>query len=201
MSPRLGSRLAAVLVTAGLLLPAAAHAEEVVTEDATGDAQAWTAYQEFQYVAAPGEASVDVTSTAASLGQRRLSVAVHFRDLEVRVRHQTLVRVWTSRGAYDVTAERQSARRPKVSLARKGADALRCRGLSVAYDGAADTVAVSVPARCVGAPRWVRLGVKATATPRADPDNPSTVFFLADDGQREGLRENSIGKGRRIRRG
>lgn len=202
MSARLGSRLAGVLVTAALLFPAVgAHAEEVVTEDATGDARAWTAYQEFQYVSAPGEASVDVTRTAASLGQRRLGVAVHFRDLEVRASHRTLVRVWTPRGAFDVTAERQSARRATVSLARKGADARRCRGLSVTYDGVADTVALSVPLRCVGAPRWVRLGVKATATPRTDADNPSTVFFLADDGQRDGFRENSIAKGPRIRRG
>ena len=201
MSPRLGSRLSAVLIAAALLLPAAAHAETVVTEDATGDARAWTAYQEFQYVAAPGEASVDVTRTAASFGQRRLSVAVHFRDLEVRAHHQTLVRVWTPRGAYDVTAERPSARRATVSFGRKGADARRCRGLSVTYDGAADTVVLSVPARCIGAPRWVRLGVEATATPRTNPDNPSTVFFLADDGHRDGMREDSIGKGPRIRRG
>jgi hypothetical protein len=202
MSRTAALRFAALVAPVALLLPAAAHAETVVTEDASGDARAWSAYQEFQFVPAPEEASVDVTRTAAAFGQRRLSVAVHFRDLEVRVRHETLVRVWTPRGAFDVTAERRSARPATVSLARKGGDALGCRGLNVAYDGAADTVALSVPARCVGAPRWVRLGVKATATPRVDADNPSTdVFFLADDGHRGGLRENSIGKGPRIRRG
>jgi hypothetical protein len=202
MSRTAALRLAALLAPVALVLPAAAaHAETVVTEDAAGDARAWTDYQEFQYVPAPDEASADVIRTAAAFGQRRLSVAVHFRDLEVRVRHETLVRVWTPRGAFDVTAERRSARRATVSLARQGSDALGCRGLSVAYDGAADTVALSVPARCIGAPRWVRLGVKATTTPRRYADNPGTVFFLADDGHREGLRENSIGKGPRIRRG
>jgi hypothetical protein len=198
--PRL-VRLAAVLAPVALLLPTAAHAETVVTEDPAGDARAWTDYQEFQYVPAPDEASVDVIRTAAAFGQRRLSVAVHFRDLEVRVHHETLVRVWTPRGAFDVTAERRSARRTTVSLARKGGDALGCRGLSAAYDGAADTVALSVPARCIGAPRWVRLGVRATATPRRYADNPGTVFFLTDDGHRDGLRENSIAKGPRIHRG
>jgi hypothetical protein len=198
--PRL-VRLAALLAPAALVLPAAAHAETVVTEDATGDARAWTDYQEFQYVPAPDEASVDVIRTAAAFGERRLSVAVHFRDLEVRVRHETLVRVWTPRGAFDVTAERRSARRTTVSLARQGGDAVRCRGLSAAYDGAADTVAMSVPARCIDAPRWVRLGVKATATPRLYADDPGTVFFLADDGHRDGLGEKSIGKGPRIHRG
>ena len=201
MNHRMGVRLAAALLPAATLLPGAAHAETVVTEDGAGDAQAWTAHQEFQYVPAPGEASVDVTRTAASFGQRRLSIAVHFHDLEVRVRHQTLVRVWTPRGAYDVTAERPSARRATVSLARRGADARRCRGLSVTYDGAADTVALSVPARCIGDPRWVRLGVTARATPRVDVDNPSTVFFLADDAHRDTFRDGSVGSGPRIDRG
>lgn len=201
MSRPLLPRLAALVAPLALLLPTAAHAETVVTEDPAGDARAWTDYQEFQFVPAPDEESVDVIRTAAAFGQRRLSVAVHFRDLEARVRHGTLVRVWTPRGAFDVTAERRSSRRTTVSLARKGGDTLRCRGLSGAYDGAADTVVLSVPARCIGAPRWVRLGVRATATPRAFADNPGTVFFLVDDGHRGGLRENSVGKGPRIRRG
>ena len=194
-------RLAALLAPVVLLLPAAAHAEEVETADPAGDARAWTAYQQFQYVEAPEEASVDITSTAASLGQRRLSVAVHFRDLEVRVGHETLVRVWTPGGTFDVTAERRSARRATVSVARQRGEAFRCRGLSVAYDGAMDAVALSVPARCVGTPRWVRLGVRTTATPRVSVDNPSTVFYLVDDGHRGGFRENSLGRGPRIHRG
>jgi hypothetical protein len=200
MSRTAALRFAALVAPLALLLPTASHAETVVTEDAAGDARAWTDYQEFQYVPAPDEAAVDVIRSAAAYVPSRLSVAVHFRDLEVRVRHETLVRVWTPRGAFDVTAERRSARRTTVSLARQGGDAVRCRGLSAAYDGAADTVAISVPARCIDAPRWVRLGVKATATPRPYADNPGTVFFLADDGHRDGLGENSIGKGPRIRR-
>jgi len=84
---------------------------------------------------------------------------------------------------------------------RQRGEAFGCRGLGVAYDGAADTVALSVPARCVGAPRWVRLGVRTRATPRLYAENPGTVFFLVDDGHRGGFRENSIGKGPRIHRG
>ena len=201
MNNRFGAGVLAALLTATTLLPGAAHGEMAVTDDPAGDARAWTAYQRFQYVEAPEEASVDITSTAAAFGQRRLSVAVHFRDLEVRVRHETLVRVWTPGGTFDVTAERGSARRATVSVARQRGEAFGCRGLSAAYDGAADTVALSVPARCVGAPRWLRLGVRTTATPRVSVDNPSTVFFFVDDGHRGGFRENSIGKGPRIHRG
>lgn len=201
MLPRRLVRLAALLAPVVLLLPTASHAETVVTEDALGDAQAWTDYQEFQFVAAPQEASVDITRTAAAFGQRRLSVAVHLRDLEVRPRHTTLVRIWTPDGTFDVSAERVSARRAGVSVAQQFGDAFACRGLSVAYDGAADVVALSVPARCIGAPRWVRLGVRSTATPRLHAEAAGTVFFLTDDGHRGGVRENSIGKGPKIHRG
>jgi hypothetical protein len=198
--PRL-VRLAALVAPLALLLPAAAHGETVVTEDATGDARAWTYFQEFQFVEAPEEASVDVTRTAAAYGQRRLSVAVHLRDLEVRPRHETRVRIWTPSGSFDVTAERLSARRVTVSVARQRGEELGCRGLSATYAGRADTVSLSVPARCIGAPRWVRLGVKVTASPDADPDAQTATIHFADDAHRGGVRENSIGKGPRIRRG
>lgn len=200
MLPRRLVRLAAFLAPVALLLPTASHARAVVAEDHSGDARAWTDYQEFQFVPAPEEASVDITSTAAAFAPRRLSVAVHLRDLEVRAQHETLLRIWTPSGTFDVTAGRRSARRATVSVAKRRGDAFGCRGLSVLYDGAADLVAVSVPARCIGAPRWVRLGVRTTATPRIYADDPGTVFFLADDGHRAGLRENSIAKGPRIRR-
>lgn len=64
----------------------------------------------------------------------------------------------------------------------------------MAYDGAADTVALSVPARCIGSPRWARLGIKVTASPEADPEAQTMTIYFADDGHRGGLRENSIGK-------
>ncbi|WP_210438403.1 hypothetical protein [Nocardioides xinjiangensis] len=201
MSSRHGARLAALLALAALLLPAASHAGTMVTEDATGDSRAWTDYEKFQFVPAPEEASVDVLRTAAAFVPRRLTVTVHFRDLEVRMQHRTLVRVWTPRGTFDVPAERRFARRVTVALARQRGEAFGCRGASAMYGGAADTVALSVPARCIGAPRWVRLGVRATATPRLYADDPGTVFFLADDGHRDGYRVNSLAKGPRIRRG
>jgi hypothetical protein len=192
--------LAAFLAPATLMLPAA-HAETVVTEDPAGDARAWTYYQEFQFVPAPEEAAVDVVRTAAAFGQRRLSVAVHLRDLEVRASHTTLVRIWTPRGTFDAATERLSAGRATVSLARQRGDELTCRDLSVVYDGAADTVALSVPARCIGSPRWVRLGVRVTATPVASPEPQTTTIYLADDGHRGGFGENRIARGPRIRRG
>ena len=183
------------------MLPGAAHAEKVVTEDSSGDAEAFVFYQEFQFVPAPEEASVDITRTVAALGNRRLSVTVRFRDLEVRPRHGTEVRVRTPRAVFLVSAGRTSASRPKVTMAAQGRDPSRCRGLRVTYDGTADVVSVSVPTACIGSPRWVRLGVGATASPAANPQHPSSTVLLADDGHRDVWREHSLGTGPRIHRG
>lgn len=201
MTHRLGAWFVAVLLAALAVPPVAAHAERVVTDDPSGDARAWTYFQEFQFVPAPQEASADITRTAAAFGQRRLSVAVHLRDLEVRPRHETLLRIWTHGDTFDVSAERLSARRATVSVARQRGEAFGCRGLRVTYDGAADIVALFVPARCIGAPRWVRLGVKVTASPEADPEAQTMTIYFADDGHRDTHREDSLGKGPRIRRG
>lgn len=201
MLPRRLVRLAALLAPAALLLPAVSHAETVVTEDPAGDARAWTAFQEFQFVPAPQEASADVANTAAAYGQRRLSVAVHLRDLEVRPRHETLLTTWTPRATFDLTARRLSAQRATVSRAPERGDSFGCRGLGVTYDGAADIVTLSVPARCIGAPRWVRLGVKFTASAKAEPKPQTMAIYFADDGHRGGYRERSVAAGPRIRRG
>ena len=201
MNHRLGVRVLAALLSVAAVLPGAAHAEKVVTEDLADDAQAFTYYQEFQYVPAPQEATADITRTVAALGTRRLSVTVHFRDLRARPRHTTLVRVRTPRSTVDVLAERESARRPRGTVSTTRGEELGCQGLRVRYDGAADRVSLSVPAACIGSPRWVRLGVGATATPEANPENPSTVVLFTDDGHRDTFSEDSLGTGPRIRRG
>lgn len=202
MTQRLGLRLlAAVLPATALLLPGAAQAEKVVTVDAPGDARAFTFDQQAQFVPAPQEAAVDITRTVTALGHRRLSVTVRFRDLQVRPRHTTLVRVGTPRRTFDVIAERTSASRATVEVSDRGDTAFECRGLRVGYDGAADLVSLSVPTSCLESPRWVQLGVRATASPEANPENPSTIILFADDGHRGSIRENSIGKGPKVRRG
>ncbi len=141
-----------------------------MTVDAPGDARAFTFDQQAQFVPAPQEAAVDITRTVAALGHRRLSVTVHFRDLQVRPRHTTLVRVGTPRLTFDVIAERMSASRATVEVSDRGDTAFECRGLRVSYDGAADLVSLSVPTSCLEAPRWVQLGVRATASPEANPE-------------------------------
>ncbi|MBS2937181.1 hypothetical protein KDN32_05445 [Nocardioides sp. J2M5] len=201
MTRHLGRTLLPALLSATVLLGAPAHAERVVTEDLSGDAEAWVAEQEFQFVPAPQEASVDVVRTVASFGERRLRVRVHFRDLEVRARHSVSLLVRTPRSSFLAAAERRSARATTTRFQRRGIGPAPCGGLRADHDGRADVVTVSVPARCIGDPRWVRLGATVTATPRTDPDNPSTVFYFADDAHGDTFDDEALALGPRIHRG
>jgi len=198
---RRGLRLLALGLPLALLAPAAAHAETVVTDDAVGDAEAWSYDQEFQFVPAPQEASADITRTVASFGDRRLRVTLRFRDLQVRPRHDMVVRLRTPRATFDVIATREGASHPTVELTNPRDEEFPCRNLRVAYDGAADTASVAVPTRCIGSPRWVRLGVKATATPAVEKDPQTSVVFYADDALREGGSDRTVRPGPRIHRG
>lgn len=198
---RTPSRLVALLVPLVLLAPAAAHAEKLVHDDAVGDAEGWTYEQEFQLVPAPQEATADITRTVAALGNRQLRVTIHFRDLEARPRHDMVVRVRTPHTTFDVLAERQNASRPTVELTNPDDDPFACRHLDVRYDGRADVVSVSVPTRRIASPRWVRVGVKASATPAADPDLQPMVISYFDDALREGGTAQIVRLGARIHRG
>ena len=206
MSHRLGARLVAVLLPAVLLLPAAAHAEKVVTEDAIGDVQAYSAETiaggDLVLVPAPDEPSPDILRSVAAHGDRRLSVTVHFRDLVLTGFHSTLIRVFTPGGSrFDISVDKDPGSRADASLASQQGDST-CRGLRAELDRAADLVAVSVPTSCLGAPRWVRLGVGAFAiSESAEASDPDSFTVLIDDGHRDVVRETSIGKGPRIHRG
>lgn len=206
MSLRLGSRLVTVLLPAALLLPAAAHAEKVVTDDAVGDARSWTmdweSEQEPEFLLAPDEVSTDIVRTVAAHGAKRLSVTVHFRDLQTTRPQFTVVRLFTPDGAYTVNVEKMpGARAVTEFVTRKDAEA-ECRALKGKVDGAADAITVSLPTSCIGAPRWVQLGVGAIGFDMpVDDEQATTETLFADDGHRGSISDNSIGRGPRIRRG
>ena len=205
-APSSTRRLAALLAPVALQFPtAAARRDGGDRGRRPGDARAWTdSPRSIQFVPAPEEASVDIIRTAAALGQRRLSVTV------------ALPRPRGPGASRDAGAGAGRPVAPSTSppsVGRRDGRPSRCErrvatpsdvgDSALAYDGAADTVALSVPARALGAPRWVRLGVKATATPsRRATDPGDRARVLADDGHRGGRQGlNSVGKGPRIRRG
>lgn len=196
---RLVTRLVAVLAPVVLLLPAAAHAETVVTEDPAGDVVTADDDGDIEdAVLAPGYAGADIVRTVVALGESRFRLDVHFRALRRDPFHFTVARIRTPRGSYDLLVERLGGS-PIASLDRRGRT-VECRGLRAKVDLRSDTVTATMPASCLEAPRWVRLGVGALALD-ADEASPELTAVYADDGHRAGGIRDAVAWGPKVRRG
>jgi hypothetical protein len=197
---RLATRLLAVLVPVALLLPAAAHAEKVVTEDAVGDAV--TLVDESvdldEAVPAPEHEGTDVVRTAVAHGAKRLRVRVAFRALERDPFQFMVIRVRTPHGSYEALVERLGGR-PIASIHR-GPRALDCDSLGAKVDLRTDTVTASLPTSCLDAPRWVQIGVGAVSV-SGQQGNPELGAVYADDAHRDGAIRDNIATGPKVRRG
>ena len=169
MNHRVGLRLLAALLPAAALLPGAAHAEKVVTEDPVGDAHSltidWEGGAPSAFVPAPDETSVDVVRTVASPWR------------EASEGHRAGSR--PPRRATSGDLPRRGGRHPGPFLTALELSKVPGHRLSTMTSGAAgetwSTVArpcgagwiarrtrleVSLPTACLGTPRWVRLGVQ-----------------------------------------
>lgn len=221
MSSRLGARLAALLVPATLLLPAAAHAETVTVDDPAGDAKALNLASELgafffgggddaqpYFLDAPNEVATDVTRTTVTHA-KRVTVTTHFRDLVDGTEHSVGMRVLTPRGRFDLSVGRSADGRgfadlaPAIVVTESGDVRPReCRSVRGRYDLAAETVTVSFPAACINAPRWVQVSTGASRfqlTPVGD--GSVNIAGFADDAFRSSLSENSMGRSPKVRRG
>jgi len=206
MPSRRGVRLAAALVPAvALVLPAAAHAEKVVTEDSVGDARAWNSAQ-YASSPAPDEASADITRTVVAHGNRRLIITIHFRDLSLARDNLTVVRVHTPQKKIRIgVSKKPGSRAQTVTYGRVWA--LDCRALRATVDGGADQVTISVPTACIDAPRWVQLELRSISEPvdrtEEDEGELGSSGYYGDDGYRDNTIRNGSGraKGPRVHRG
>ncbi len=200
MPSRLGVRLAAALVPAVLLMPSAAHAEKVVTQDPAGDVVtlADESVELEEAAPAPDYAGVDVVRTAVAHGAHRLRVSVTFRALEREPFQFTVIRVSTPQGNHEIVVERLGGK-PITSIhgGRRTAD---CAGLKAKVDLGADTLTTSLPTACFDTPRWVQVGVGAIAL-AADQGSPELAALYADDAHRDGEIRDNIAKGPKVRRG
>jgi hypothetical protein len=221
MFSRHGARLAALLAPVALLVPTAAHAEQVSVDDAVGDAKALNFGSELGgflfgtevegqplFLDAPAEAATDITRTTIQHG-RRVTVTTHFRDLVESAEHSVEMRIYTPRGRFDLSVARSAdgtgyaILAPAVVVTDDGDVRPRpCRSVRGRYDVAAETVTVSFPAVCVNEPRWVQVASVASRlqiTPLGD--GSVNLAGWADDAFRSRLSENSMGRSPKVRRG
>lgn len=221
MMSRHGARLAALLAPVALLLPTAAHAEQVTVDDAVGDAKALNFASEMAgflfgtevegqplFLDAPAETATDITRTTIQHA-KRVTVTTHFRDLVETAEHSLELRFFTPDGRYSLSASRSADGTgyahlfPAVIVTDEGPVRPRpCRSVRGRYDVVAETVTVSFPAACIGKPRWIQVASGATriqVTPIGD--GSVNLAGWADDAFRSRLSEKSMGRSPKVRRG
>jgi hypothetical protein len=158
-------RLTTVILAActglAVLVPTPAHAGSYVLPDATGDVG--SSKDDGPYVRTPSRAEGDVRSSAVSHARRRVVVTVAYRQLSqtTQITGQ-IARLRTNRGRVrDVVVYAQPGNwGGRTSMEKPSGRRVKCRvGMSIDY--AADRITVSVPRKCLGRPRWVRVGIGA----------------------------------------
>jgi hypothetical protein len=207
MSHRFRARvLAALLPAIVLLVPAAAHAERVVTGDALGDVVTTTVSDPFllgggELVPSPDNTSTDITRTVVDHRAGRLKVTASFRDLRRSFSDTVLMLIRTPRKSFTVYAHRGGSQ--TVSMLGGRRSDVDCHGLLTTFDQAADTVSVRVPTSCIRDPRWVQVALAvATGEVRHDPEAGDQVDAFIDDAFSDGFTDDSApAMGPRVRRG
>lgn len=209
MSPRLGARLLAVLLSAAVVLtaPVAAHAERLVTRDAAGDVVR-VEYGEGDdldnsvVTPAPDVSRVDITSTVVDHRASRLRFVVRYRDVEPTRFALTLVQLRTPAGRFEATMMRMRGERTVVELDRTKQGPVECEGFRMSLDRTSDRLTTVIPTSCLGAPRWVQVGVGSVVLDGAGPEDAESAPLLVDDGHLTGsIREDSVALGPRVYRG
>ncbi|KQV65831.1 hypothetical protein ASC64_13135 [Nocardioides sp. Root122] len=191
---RLATRLLAVLAPAALLLPAAAHADQVSVDDAAGDAKAvnmavalgglldGSTQDGPLLLDAAAETSTDVVRTTIDHARKRLTLTVQLRDLVDTDGHSVEFRIFTPEGRYALTAGVVDGRTmadlfplgrsgTSVSVSEDGTVTVTegpvtkpCRTVRARYDVAADTLTASAPTSCLGSPKWVQVAAGVSRT-------------------------------------
>lgn len=145
----------------------------------------------------PGVRNGDIKALSFRHTTDRVVVRVRHRDLNKAFTHGHLVQVVTDEGLrreVNVVAGAGSAQPDMVEVSRPNGAVVSCAGVRASYDLANEVALVSVPRRCLGTPRWVRVGVGAFSM----TDDFSTV--RVDDGLRAGVGD-LLAMSPRIRRG
>jgi hypothetical protein len=183
---------AAVLVV--LTTPATAYADIRTHRDARQDAVRVVGDT---MQTKPAHRRADIVRTRVRYSPARLTVTIRFRDLRRRGGvNQTTVVVRSPAGKTRIGLYAPFMARPALSTGRVEGEPVACAGARFAIRPGRDLVTISVPAPCVSAPDWVRVGVAHRWS--ADIAIP---YFLDDASRRGDARFHGAALGPRVYRG
>ena len=184
---------AAALALAVVALPGAAFAGTLDHSDPAKDVQKITTTASGTTKKdAPTQKSADVVHLNVSYTATRLKMTVRLRGLATT--WSLASRIKTSTTHVDVDVAHQSGT-THVSLTDSGGSSVTCDGLTRTVDRTRHTVAVVVPAACIGDPGSVKVGVGMLVLPKTGG------VFYADDALRKGSVRNNLTLSDRITQG
>ncbi|KRF36576.1 hypothetical protein [Nocardioides sp. Soil805] len=205
MTSRLGL-LVALVVPAVLLAPAVAHAEKVETTDPAGDVVSVGPTEQGDedldnLVPAPENLTADVVRTVVDHADPRLRVRIDLRELGRSRNYFAVLQVRTPAGTFEVETD-DLGRRPEVEMTHRNR-AVECPRLRAVGDRDAARAVITIPTSCLGAPRWVQVGVGVASLETVTAaDGAEQVVVFADDAHRAGtISDENLTKGPKVRRG
>jgi hypothetical protein len=137
---------------------ATAHAQTWTHTDPAGDVVAFDGETESQ-APAPTQERGDVRRVRVAHNNRRVVVRYSMRKA-LAGNHMMFYSIRTPKARFDLDRVRFPGMGGGVTLHKSGSEhTIRCSGMRWDIDRERATVAVSIPRRCIGRPRWVRVGV------------------------------------------
>jgi len=202
MSLRRRASLLVFLVSA-LLLPTAARAQKVVTSDPAADAVSISsdATGSDDVGLAPEETRADLLRTTVAHTASRVQVVTTTREVGRGPDYLVMLRVRTPDGTFSAAAYGLGGRGPAVRLVR-GNRVVDCPRSHASSDESAARVVIAIPSSCLGAPRWIRVGIGVSRYVSLDgTSNDEHWVMYVDDAHRAGDVGDDLALGPKIRRG
>lgn len=157
---RVGVATVVLVLSAATLLvvPSAASAQTYRHRDATRDVRKVIDSDVNQ--PAPANSAIDITAVAYTHTSEQVTTKIWLRGHAGR-------QWWWAEGiatparGYTISGTKLPGEPIHLKISREGrhSDRFRCAGLSARIRPADGIISVSVPARCLNAPRWVRIGL------------------------------------------
>ena len=190
---RLSTAVIAAATGLVLLVPTQAQAGSYARPDAANDVSSSTG--DGPFVRTPSRIEGDIRSSAVAHAPRRVLVAIGFGQLtQTTELTGHIFRLRTNRGKvrWVTVVAGPGHWAGRTVMQKPSGRRVKCR-LGTSIDYAADRVRVSIPRRCLGGPRWVKVGIGVVSA--------EGETFYADDALTDGIIRANPVYGPLVRRG
>ncbi len=151
----------ALLTTMAVLVPSAAVADSYVHSDPAGDVRRFATHTATTSTAAPDRDEGDVLSSSVAHGKKRVTMAMRAEELPSTGDGVSyLFRIGTKHKVRRLFIETGPGRWQGAKFFTKDNNKqTKCRGIRWSINYTTDVIVTSVPRRCLGKPKWVRVGM------------------------------------------